>query len=386
VNIKNRITIVTLTLSLFAGNTASAAKVMMPSPPQISASSYILMEVNTGRVIAEGNANEKLPPASLTKMMTAYMVDSELGSGRMEMDELVPISVKAWKTGGSRMFIQEGTQVSVSDLLKGIVIQSGNDASVAIAEHIAGSEDAFVDVMNQKAVMLGMKNTQFQTSTGLPHSDQYSSARDMAILGSAIINDYPENYHLHSQKYFTYNNIQQYNRNKLLWSDTTVDGLKTGYTAEAGYCLVASSKRGETRMIAVVFGARSPTSRAKEVQKLLSYGFRYYETTKVAEGSKGLVENKVWAGKSEEVTLGIDKDIMLTLARGEKEEITTEINLPDAIKAPVAIGEALGTFRVILDGKVIEERPIVALNSVEKAGLFKSLWDSLCLFMISLFG
>ena len=289
--------LVTLVVLALLPLVSQAQQVLIPSPPQINGTSYILMDPASGRVIMESNSHERLPPASLTKMMTAYIVERELDEGRLSMDEMVPVSVKAWKTGGSRMFIQEGSQVSVEDLLKGVVIQSGNDASVALAEHVAGSEGAFADVMNQQAQLLGMKDTRFETATGLPHDNQYSTAYDLALLASAIIIDYPENYDLYAEKHFTYNNIRQPNRNSLLWRDPSVDGLKTGHTEEAGYCLVASAKREDTRLIAVVMGTNSSEARAQEVQKMLNYGFRYYETAHLFDSGESLLESRILKGE-----------------------------------------------------------------------------------------
>lgn len=361
------------------------AQLIVPSVPQIAATSYILMDATTGTVIAEDNADERLPPASLTKLMTAYIIESELNSGRLSLDDQVPVSVKAWKTGGSRMFIREGTQVAVGDLLKGIVVQSGNDASVAMAEHIAGSEDAFVDIMNQQASLLGMTNTRFQTATGMPHSDQYSSARDIAILSANIINEFPENYPLYAQKEFTYNKITQKNRNKLLWLDSRVDGLKTGYTSRAGYCLAASAKQNDTRLIAVVMGTNSPETRTREAQKLLSYGFRYYETAALAAGDKPLISRQVWGGLSEQISLGVEQDVNLTLTRGTTSDIELVLDIDETIKAPISRGDVLGKLRVVDGDQTLTDRPVIALSDVEQAGLLKRIWDYLCLFLGSLF-
>lgn len=364
---------------------AQGQQVLIPSPPQINATSYVLMDPASGRIIMEANSDERLPPASLTKMMTAYIVERELDEERLSLDEMVPISVKAWKTGGSRMFVQEGSRVSVEDLLKGVIIQSGNDASVALAEHVAGSEDAFADVMNQQARLLGMKNTRFETATGLPQDNQYSTAYDLALLAAAIINDYPENYPLYAEKHFTYNNIRQPNRNSLLWRDPSVDGLKTGHTEEAGYCLVASAKREDTRLIAVVMGTDSTEARAREVQKMLNYGFRYYETARLYDGGETLLESRVWGGESDQLTLGLASDMVLTIPRGARESLESVVEVDTVIEAPVSAGDELGTVTISFDGEVLAERPLVAIEPVPEGGFFKRLMDAIKLFFHNLF-
>lgn len=372
-----------LALSLSAG--VSAQQTLIPAPPEIAASSYILIDSESGRIIVEHNSDERLPPASLTKMMTAYITERELDQGRVAMDDQVMISVKAWRTGGSRMFVREGTTVRLEDLLKGIIIQSGNDASVAVAEHIAGSESAFADIMNQQAQLLGMNNTRFQNATGLPAADHYSSARDLAILAKRTINDFPQNYDLYAQKYFTYADIRQPNRNTLLWRDDSVDGLKTGHTEEAGYCLVASAKRDGMRLVAVVMGTRSEKARAQEVQKLLNYGFRYYETHRLfAEGQK-LMDSRVWGGTAEEFGLGLDEAVYVTIPRGSKPELQSSLDVEAVIEAPVMAGQEYGTVQVKLGETVLVDKPLLALQSVEEAGLFKQLWDKIKLFFSQLF-
>ncbi|PAV26001.1 serine-type D-Ala-D-Ala carboxypeptidase [Tamilnaduibacter salinus] len=374
-----------LMVSVVGAANAQGQQALIPSPPTVSASSYILMDARSGRVIIEENSDEHLPPASLTKMMTAYIVERELDEQRIAMSDQVPISVNAWKTGGSRMFVQEGTEVSVEKLLKGVIIQSGNDASVALAEFIAGSEDAFADIMNQQARQLGMENSRFQNATGLPESDHYSSARDLALLAQAIIEDYPDNYPLYAEKYFTYNDIRQPNRNSLLWRDPSVDGLKTGHTEAAGYCLVASADRKGMRLIAVVMGTSSEQARAQEVQKLLNYGFRYYETHKVLSAGQSLEENRVWGGQADQVSLGVSDDAVVTIPRDSKEQLEYMMDIDTVIEAPVQAGDELGEVRVTLDGEVIVREPVVALQSVPEGGLFKRLWDAIKLFFIQLF-
>nr|WP_225314462.1 D-alanyl-D-alanine carboxypeptidase family protein [Marinobacter halotolerans] len=362
-----------------------AQSVLIPSPPQIAASSYILMDPLSGRVIMDENSDERLPPASLTKMMTAYIVERELDEGRINMSDMVPISVNAWRTEGSRTFVREGTQVSVEDLLRGVIIQSGNDASVALAEFVAGSESAFVDIMNQQARLLGMQDTNFVNATGLPAPEHYSTAHDLALLAKAIINDYPENYPIYAEKHFTFNDIRQPNRNSLLWRDDTVDGLKTGHTEEAGYCLVASAKRNDTRFIAVVMGADSTAARAQEVQKMLNYGFRYYETERLFSEGQELMQARVWGGNSDQVSVGILDDVYVTIPRGARDSLESVIELDNVIQAPVSVGDELGQVKVTHDGKTVVDQPVMALSDVPEGGFFKRIWDAIKLFFIQLF-
>lgn len=379
-----RIFFLALSLTVLAAQ-ASAQSVLIPSPPQIAGSSWVLIDPLSGHVIMEHNSNERLPPASLTKMMTAYIVERELDEGRISMTDMVPISVKAWRTEGSRTFVREGTSVSVEDLLKGVIIQSGNDASVALAEFIAGSEGAFVDIMNQQAQLLGMTNTHFQNATGLPATDHFSTAYDLALLARAIIQDYPENYPLYAEKHFTYNNIRQPNRNALLWRDDSVDGLKTGHTEEAGYCLVASAKRGETRLIASVMGTSSSEARSQEVQKMLNYGFRYYESERLFRAGQELMAAKVWGGSADQVSVGMADDVFVTIPRGSRTKLESSVDLDSVIKAPIKVGDELGRVRVLLDGETLVEKPVLALTEVQEGGLFKRLWDAIKLFFVQLF-
>jgi len=378
-------TILISALGLMASLAVQAAT-LIPAAPKLAASSYVLMDADSGQILVEHNADKQLPPASLTKMMTAYMVEAEIAKGSITPNDQVLVSVKAWKAPGSRMFIKEGTSVSISDLLKGIIIQSGNDASIAVAEHIGGSEEAFADLMTQHALALGMKNTQYMNATGLPAQGHFSTARDLAILADHIIKDYPEQYSVYAEKYFTYNNIRQPNRNRLLWRDKSVDGLKTGHTEEAGYCLVASAKRSGMRLISVVMGTKSEEARARESQKLLAYGFRYYETLKPYTAGEVLNEPRVWAGESDKVKLGIKDDLSMTIPRGQAKRLTAKLNVNKVIKAPIAAGESFGVVQISLDGKVLAERPLVALESVQEGGFFKRLWDSIVLFFTDLMG
>ncbi len=365
--------------------TLPAQPVIIPAPPEIAASSYILIDADSGRVIMEKNADQPLPPASLTKMMTSYVVEYEAGRGKIKYSDPVRISVNAWRTGGSKMFVREGTMVSVENLLKGIIIQSGNDASVAIAEHIAGSESAFADIMNQHAKLLGMTNTHFVNATGLPAENHYTSARDLAILAKALIQHFPEQYKLYSEKYFTWNDIRQPNRNLLLWRDSTVDGLKTGHTDEAGYCLVASALRDGMRLISVVLGTSSEEARARETQKLLSYGFRYFETHPLYTAGTSLQDARVWKGTVDTVALGLAEPVAVTIPRGQKDKLQATLEIDSLLQAPLTQGQVLGQLKVTLDDEVVAERPLIALQSVEEGGFFKRLWDSIILFFKGLF-
>ncbi|MCP1314483.1 MULTISPECIES: D-alanyl-D-alanine carboxypeptidase family protein [unclassified Halomonas] len=348
---------------------------IIPAAPQLAASSWILMDANSGRILVEHNADERLPPASITKLMTAYLVERELDRGTINLEDMVNISETAWRTGGSKMFIEVGDQVSVDDLLHGIIIVSGNDASVAMAEHLAGGEAPFADLMNQHADRLGMRNTHFENATGLPHDNHYSSAHDLALLSQHIINDYPEHYAVYSQRNFSYGGIDQPNRNRLLWRDPTVDGLKTGWTNAAGYCLVASAQREDMRLISVVMGTNSEEARAQETQKLLSYGFRFFETMKLYERGAVLATPRVWGGEANELRVGVDDEVYMTLPRNRNEELRARLNLRQDLQAPIAVGDEVGTLEVYLGDEMVGERQLTALENVEEGGLFKRLFD-----------
>jgi serine-type D-Ala-D-Ala carboxypeptidase (penicillin-binding protein 5/6) len=358
---------------------------IIPAAPQLAATGYILVDATTGNIIAENNSEERLPPASLTKMMSSYLIADDIEKGRIAEDTMVNISVKAWKMGGSRMYIREGTQVSVIDLLRGVIIQSGNDATVALAEYASGNEDAFVDRMNQKAQQLGMANSHFENSTGWPAEGHLTTAKDLAVLARAIINDHPSHYPIYAEKYFFYNNIRQPNRNLLLFRDETVDGLKTGHTEEAGYCLVASSKRENTRLIAVVMGTNSEKARAAETQKLLAYGFRFFQTTPLYQAGQQLSTNRVWAGTTDEVGLGIPNAITLTLPKGREQSLVANMHINEVIKAPIEVGQELGNLTIELDGQLLVNSPIVALHAVAEAGFFARMMDNIKLFLRDLF-
>ena len=373
-------------LLIIAMTSVAHAKVLIPAPPQLAASAWILLDANTGKVLVEHNADEQLPPASLTKMMTSYIVASEIHSNKVAEQDQVPISVAAWKMGGSKMFVREGTSVPLIDLLRGVIIQSGNDASVALAEYLAGSEGAFADVMNQQATLLGMTNTTYHNATGWPAEGHLTTARDLSLLARALIQDYPSHYGIYSEKYFEYNGINQPNRNRLLWRDSSVDGLKTGHTEEAGYCLVASAVRKGMRLVSVVMGTRSESARAQESQKLLAYGFRYYETGKVYSAGDVIQENTpVWYGKENSVNLIVPEDVYVTIPRGAKEDLDAKILVDDIIKAPLLYKQELGRLSVSYEGESVLDLPLVADHAVEEAGLFSRLWDFISLFFKGLF-
>lgn len=374
-----------LLVLLSATPTAWAFEQIVPAPPQLAATSYVLMDAASGNVLVENNGDERLPPASLTKLMTAYLATLEIRRGQIAEDDMVTISEKAWRTGGSRMFIQVGTQVSVDDLLHGIIIQSGNDASVAIAEHIAGSEGAFADMMNITAQRLGMQNSQFRNATGLPDPELYSSAADMAKLARAIIYEDPEHYAIYSQKEFFWNNIKQPNRNLLLWRDKTVDGLKTGHTEAAGYCLVSSAVRDGMRLISVVFGASSEQARAAETQKLLTYGFRFFETRTFYKKGAELIQAPVWKGVRGQVKAGLAQDLTLSMHKGQLKNLEASMTLNPQLIAPIEQGAVIGKVEVKLGDKVVERADLIALDAVEQGGFFQRMWDSIRLFFFSLF-
>ncbi len=366
---------------------------LIPSPPQVAADGYILVDAASGEVLAEKNADQKLPPASLTKMMTAYVVETELANGNIGRDDQVTVSEKAWRMKGSLMFIEVGEKVSVSDLLKGVIIVSGNDASVALAEYVAGSEDGFAQLMNSTAEQFGMTNTHFVNASGWPAENHYSSARDLAILARHMINDHPEYYPIYAEKEFQYGVDKrtgkplnpQANRNTLLFTNPNVDGIKTGHSDEAGYCLVASSEREGRRLIAVVMGTRSERSRANETQKLLTYGFRFFDNVEVKKGGVTLEQVRVWKGDKDELAVGLEKDLVITVPRGKDKAVQASMVIDQDIMAPVAAGQKIGTVKVTLDDEVISEVPLIALEPVEEGGFFKRLWDGILRFFAGLF-
>ena len=356
---------------------AHAAITPVPSPPKLAAESFLLIDADSGRILAEKNIAKKVEPASITKLMTAYVVYKELDSGRLSLDEEVTVSKKAWRMKGSKMFIEVGNKVKVEDLIRGMVIQSGNDATVALAEHIAGSEATFADYMNQYAQTLGMLDTNFENSTGWPDRKHLTTARDIATLAKAVITEFPEHYRRYSEKEYTYNNIRQYNRNKLLWRDNSVDGIKTGHTESAGYCLVSSAKRDDMRLIAVVLGTRSEKARANISQSLLSYGFRFYESSKLYAAGESLNETRIWKGERDMLPLGLTEDLHVTIPRGQYKYLDAEMEINHDIEAPVSKGQQLGTVSVTLNGEEIISKPLVALQSVDEGSIWQRTRDQI---------
>jgi D-alanyl-D-alanine carboxypeptidase (penicillin-binding protein 5/6) len=348
-----------------------------PPPPQIAAKAWVLMDLTVDQPIVSHDADARVEPASLTKLMSAYLVFTALEKKSITLDQQVPVSEKAWKTGGSRMFIEPRKPVTVAELLRGMIVQSGNDATVALAELVAGSEDVFAQMMNREAQRLGMKNTNFTNASGWPDAKHYSTARDIAILASALIRDFPEYYKLYSLKDFRYNNITQQNRNRLLWLDPNVDGVKTGHTEAAGYCLVASAKRGTRRLLSVVLGARSDAQRAQESQKLLNYGFQFYDAVRVYEKGQAISTLRVWKGARNELKAGLPEDLYVVLPRGDAEKLTADFVSQQPLIAPVSEGQTVGTIRLALDGKPFGEHNAVALEGVAVAGFFGRMWDTI---------
>lgn len=362
-----------------------AGPVIIPSPPNLGAKAFLLIDADTGKVLVENNAKLKLPPASLTKMMTSYIVAEEIDAGRLKENDLVRISDDAWRRGGTKsgsstMFLKPRSEVPVIQLLRGVIIQSGNDASIALAQHIAGSEDAFADVMNQQAQLLGMKDTHFRNSTGWPAKGHITTAYDLALLATSLINDHPAHYSIYSEKYFKYNGINQPNRNKLLFlPNSYVDGIKTGHTKEAGYGLVSSAYRDGTRLIAVVLGARSEKQRANDSNKLLSFGFRYYQTHTLYKSTDVIKTERVWKGLSDTIKVGVKRRVVATIPRGSYKSLEADTEIDSIIEAPIKKGQVLGKLTVKLQGKVVVEETLVALEAIEAAGFFARMWDSIML-------
>jgi len=348
----------------------------IPAPPDVGAKAYILIDADSGRVLAASNPDQKLEPASLTKIMTAYLVFRELGQGKLKLEDMVTVSEKAWRTEGSRMFAQVGSQIPVQALLKGMIVQSGNDASVALAEHVAGDESVFAQMMNQNSQRLGMVNTHFRNSMGLPEPEHHTTARDLAILTRTMIREFPEYYKWHAIKEFVYNNIKQTNRNRLLWRDPTVDGVKTGHTEGAGYCLVTSALRDGMRLIAVVLGTRSDNERANANQALLNYGFRFYETRHLYKGKEKLAEARIWKGAETEVSVGMSQDFSVTFPRGQYASLKASMEVNNTAAAPIKQGDALGLVKVTYNNEIIAQENLVALQAVEEGGIFRRLIDA----------
>ncbi len=350
----------------------------MPIPPTLAAKSWLLLEAGSGQILTAEKPDERIEPASLTKMMTAYLTFSALRQKTIALSQTVPVSEKAWRTGGSKMFIQVGTQVLVEDLIKGMEIQSGNDACIALAEAIAGSEEAFAQMMNREAQRLGMKNSRFMNATGLPDPQHYTTARDLSILASALVRDFPEEYaKYYSMKEFRYNNINQPNRNRLLWLDPTADGIKTGHTEAAGYCLVGSAKRGPRRLISVVLGANSDATRTSESLKLLNWGFQFYEPVQISAKGQEVASLRVWKGAANQLKAGFANDLAIAVPTGFAAKVTREFVPQARLLAPVQQGQVVGTLKVAFDGKPYGEYPVLALETIPAAGFFGRLIDTI---------
>jgi D-alanyl-D-alanine carboxypeptidase (penicillin-binding protein 5/6) len=364
-------------LLFFSLNSASifAESMIVPAPPKIKASSYLVMDFNSGELLVEENSEQRLPPASLTKMMTVYVVSSELANGKISLADEVLVSEKAWRTQGSRMFIEVGKKVKLDDLVHGVIIQSGNDASVALAEYVSGTEEVFADLMNRHAERLGMRNTHFVNSTGLPDENHYTTAKDLAILARAMITDFPEEYELYKIKEYTFNNIKQHNRNKLLWRDRSVDGIKTGHTEEAGYCLVASALRDGMRLISVVMGTDGVNARAKSSQALLNYGYRFFETHKLYSAGELITDVEIWKADVDNLKLGVERDIYVTVPRGQYEKLEPVVELDNKIVAPVNQGEQKGVLNVMLAQENVISVPLLALESISEGSIINKLKD-----------
>jgi D-alanyl-D-alanine carboxypeptidase (penicillin-binding protein 5/6) len=363
---------ITLLALLWSASGWAAAK-PIPDPPALNATSYILVDFESGRVLAEKNPDDHIEPASITKLMTAYLVDKAIADGDITLEDMVTISEKAWRMKGSKMFVEVGKQVSVEKLMKGLIIQSGNDASVALAEHVAGSESAFAGYMNHQAQLLGMSNTNFVNATGWPNKDHYSSARDIATLTQAVIREFPESYRYYKEREYTFNKIRQFNR--LLWRDESVDGVKTGHTEAAGFCLVASARRDEMRLISVVLGTESDKARTQSSQSLLNYGFRFFETHQLYRAEEILKSARVWYGDQEQVNMGVGKDIHITIPRGRYRDLDATMEIDREISAPIARGQQLGRVSIKLDDELILSEDIVAMQAVAAGSFFARAMD-----------
>ena len=376
-----KILIIPLLTSVFAFGQS-----FVPDAPELDLKSYILIEPNTNTVIAEFNSTSEIEPASMTKIMTAYVAADQISNGLIAFDDEVLISEKAWRMEGSRMFIEAGKRVSVSDLLKGIIIQSGNDASVAIAEYVGGTERGFVDLMNAYAGSLNMNNTNFQNSTGLPAVNHFSSAKDLAILTSNLITEFPEIYSFYKERQFTFNEIKQLNRNKLLWRDDSSDGVKTGHTKTAGYCLVGSAKRGDMRLITVVAGSDSDNNRFMASQRLLEYGFRFFATQKILNANQEYKQINIWGGVEKSLGLGVLEDISITLPRTSFKDLVVNYNYSNNIQAPIEIGQKIGILEIVNNDEIVFSTDLLALQNIKAKGFFGRLWSKFVLWILSLFG
>jgi D-alanyl-D-alanine carboxypeptidase (penicillin-binding protein 5/6) len=372
-----RVLLLLLSFGLISVSLAQSANPSVPPAPAVAAKSYLLLDVHSQQTLASHHPGERVEPASLTKLMTAYLTFAAIKQKQIQLTQTVPVSERAWKAEGSRMFIEPRKPVTVDELMRGMIVQSGNDACIALAELVAGSEQAFAQQMNREAQRLGMKNTNFVNATGLPNPQHYSTAYDLALLASAVIRDYPEFHPLYSTKEYRYNNITQANRNRLLWSDPTVDGMKTGYTENAGYCLITSARRGERRLISVVLGAASETARAAESQKLLNYGFQFYDSVKLYEKTRPVASLRVWKGGGNSVTVGFLNDLYVSLPKGQADKLKAVLESQQPLFAPIGVGQKIGTMKLTIDGKPYAEVPVVALEAVTLAGVLGRGWDSI---------
>jgi serine-type D-Ala-D-Ala carboxypeptidase (penicillin-binding protein 5/6) len=371
--------VLALTLSFVSALAPHFAAAQNLSLPPFTAKSWLVTDVTANHIIAASNANERVEPASLTKLMTAYIVFNALRDKKIERAQAAPVSQRAWKTGGSKMFIEPLKKVTVEELMHGMIVQSGNDASIALAELIAGSEEAFAGMMNAEAKRLGMANSNFTNSSGLPDAKHYSTAFDIALLAGAIIREHPELYGLYAVKEYRYNNITQPNRNRLLWLDPNVDGMKTGHTQSAGFCLVASAKRADRRLLSVIMGAPSDSVRAQESQTLLNFGFQSFDTVRLYEKSKPIANLKLWKGEAKELKAGVAADLYVAIPRGTNDKIKAELTSQQPLLAPIAKGQRIGTVKVAYDGKPVAEYPVLAMEEVAVAGFFGRSWDSVLL-------
>ncbi|MDA8107309.1 MAG: D-alanyl-D-alanine carboxypeptidase [Betaproteobacteria bacterium] len=361
---------------------ATLARAEAPQPPSIDAKSWLLMDLSSNQLLAAHDPDERVEPASLTKMMTAYLVFAALRDKKLALDQQVPVSVHAWKAPGSRMFIQPGMPVTVDQLIRGMEIESGNDAATALAEAVAGSEDVFVQMMNREAQRLGMSHTHYMNATGLPDPQHYTTARDLAVLASALIRDFPQDYaRYYALKEFTYNRITQANRNRLLWLDPSVDGVKTGHTEEAGYCLIGSAKRGPRRLLSVLLGATSDAARTQDSLKLLNWGYQFFDSVRLYGPDKPVKTVRVWKGAADQVPVGFLHDFVVTVPKGDAGELKADLSSPQRLLAPVAKGQQVGELRLTLAGKALGNYPIVALDAVPPAGILGRAWDTLRLWI-----
>ncbi len=372
-----------------AAQPAASDALPVPPPPEVTGTAWVLMDAASGNVLAGENYDEQLEPASITKVMTSYVIAAEMAAGKVSRDDQVMMTENAWRTGGagtdgSYSGFEVNQSAPLLEMEKGMVVQSGNDAAIALAEHVAGSEQAFAALMNQYAQRIGMEKSHFVNATGLPGEGHITSARDLALLGRALIRDYPEAYSYNKIKEFTVGNITQPNRNVLLWRDASVDGIKTGHTSAAGYCLMASAKRGDQRLISVVMGSTSESQRARDSQALLNWGFRFYETHEMYKAGAQVAQQKVWKGQENEVRLGLAEPLLVTVPRGRYEQLKPMMDVPATLVAPIEKGQAIGTVKVMLDDKVIAQRPLVAIDGIEQAGFFKRLWHELLMWWHSM--